>query len=87
MYRGAVGSGDDPATENPPAGPPPTADAEAAPGLPRGRPEPAHVAELAERAPFGIARLQAALFGLEVRGEVDSLPGGHYALRPEMHQE
>jgi DNA processing protein len=38
--------------------------------------------ELAERAPFGIARLQAALFGLEIRGAVEQSPGRYYLLRP-----
>ena len=44
--------------------------------------EPVHVDELVERAPFGIARLQAALFGLETWGAVDPLPGRYYLLRP-----
>jgi DNA processing protein len=38
--------------------------------------------ELAERAPFGIARLQTALFGLEIRGAVEQSPGRYYLLRP-----
>jgi DNA processing protein len=41
--------------------------------------EPQQLDELAERAPFGFARLQTALFGLELRGAIDSLPGRHYA--------
>jgi len=40
--------------------------------------EPQQLDELAERAPFSFARLQAALFGLELRGVVDSLPGRFY---------
>jgi DNA processing protein len=35
--------------------------------------------ELAERAPFSFARLQAALFGLELRGVVDAHPGRYYS--------
>lgn len=41
-------------------------------------PEPVHLDRLADRAPFGIARLQAALFSLEVRGAVEQLPGRYY---------
>jgi DNA processing protein len=44
--------------------------------------EPVQVDDLAERAPFGIARLQAALFGLELRGAVEQSPGRYYLLRP-----
>ena len=45
-------------------------------------PEPVHLDALAETAPFGVARLQAALFGLEARGAVDPLPGQYYVARP-----
>lgn len=41
-------------------------------------PEPVQLDALADRAPFGIARLQSALFGLEVRGAVEQLPGRYY---------
>ncbi len=44
--------------------------------------EPVQIDELADRAPFGIARLQTALFGLEVRGAVEHSPGRYYLLRP-----
>jgi predicted Rossmann fold nucleotide-binding protein DprA/Smf involved in DNA uptake len=44
-------------------------------------PEPVHIDRLAEIAPFGIARLQAALLGLVLRGTVDQLPGGYYLPR------
>jgi len=44
--------------------------------------EPLHLDELADRGLFGIARLQAALFGLELRGAVEQLPGRYYVLRP-----
>jgi len=37
--------------------------------------------ELAEHAPFSFARLQAALFALEVRGAIEVLPGRHYQRR------
>jgi len=40
--------------------------------------EPQQLDDLAERAPFSFARLQSALFGLELRGAVDVRPGGHY---------
>jgi DNA processing protein len=45
-------------------------------------PEPVQLDALADRAPFGIARLQTALFGLEVRGAVEQLPGRYYLARP-----
>jgi predicted Rossmann fold nucleotide-binding protein DprA/Smf involved in DNA uptake len=45
-------------------------------------PEPIHLDALAEAAPFGVARLQAALFGLEARGLVDPLPGRYYVAAP-----
>ena len=38
---------------------------------------------LAELVPFGIARLQAALFGLEIRGAVEQTTGRYYVLRPK----
>ena len=44
-------------------------------------PEPCHVDVLAEKAPFGVGRLQAALFALTLRGIVDALPGGYYLPR------
>ncbi len=43
--------------------------------------EPTQLDELADRAPFGIARLLSALFGLEVAGAVETLPGRHYRSR------
>jgi DNA processing protein len=45
-------------------------------------PEPVHGDLLAERAPFGIARFQTGLLGLELRGFVEQLPGRYYLLRP-----
>jgi DNA processing protein len=44
--------------------------------------EPVHLDRLAETAPFGVARLQTALFGLELRGAVEQTPGRYYLLRP-----
>jgi DNA processing protein len=44
--------------------------------------EPQQLDALAERAPFGFARLQAALFGLELRGALDVQPGHHYSRKP-----
>jgi DNA processing protein len=38
--------------------------------------EPVHVDDLAERVPFGISRLQAALLGLELGGRAEQRPGG-----------
>jgi predicted Rossmann fold nucleotide-binding protein DprA/Smf involved in DNA uptake len=45
-------------------------------------PEPIHLDALAEAASFGVARLQAALFGLEARGAVDPLPGRYSVAAP-----
>lgn len=44
--------------------------------------EPLHLDALAEKAPFGVARLQAALFGLELVGAVEHSPGRYYLSRP-----
>lgn len=44
--------------------------------------EPIQLDQLADRAPFGVARLQAALFGLELRRAVEQSPGRYYLLRP-----
>ena len=79
MYRGAAGP--DPAAEIPPN----------LEGLSRDEKsvlnlldpvEPLQLDDLADRAPFGVARLQAALFGLEIRGAVEQTPGKYYLLRP-----
>jgi DNA processing protein len=43
---------------------------------------PVHLDHVADAAPFGIARVQAALFGLELRGAVEQTPGKYYVLRP-----
>ncbi len=40
--------------------------------------EPLQLDDLAQRAPFSFARLQTALFALEVRGAIDSHPGCYY---------
>ena len=45
-------------------------------------PEPVRIDQLAERVPFGVARLHAALFGLELKGAVEQLTGGYYLGRP-----
>ena len=45
-------------------------------------PRPVHVDRLAERATFGMARLQTALFGLALRGCIDPMAGGYYVARP-----
>jgi len=44
--------------------------------------EPLHIDRLAERVPFGIARLQAALFALLLAGSVEEQPGRYYLCRP-----
>ena len=79
MYRRALGE----------PGSPPTSAAPAADLPPDERtvlslfddPRPLHVDRLAEAAPFGIARLQAALFALSLRGCIDPLAGGYYVAR------
>ena len=43
---------------------------------------PVHLDELAESALIGIARLQSALLGLELRGAVEQSAGRYYLLRP-----
>ena len=45
-------------------------------------PRPVHVDVLAAAAPFGMARLQPALFGLALRGRIEQMPGGYYVARP-----
>jgi DNA processing protein len=45
--------------------------------------EPVHLDEVARRVPFGVARLQAALFGLQLRGAVEQMPGRYYVSRPQ----
>ena len=45
--------------------------------------EPQQLDDLAESAPFSFARLQAALFALEVCGAIDVLPGHNYLRRPQ----
>lgn len=44
--------------------------------------EPMHVDQLAAAVPFNIARLQSALFGLQLQGAVDLEPGRYYLRRP-----
>jgi DNA processing protein len=44
--------------------------------------EAVHADDLALAAPFDVARLQVALFGLQLRGAVDLDPGRYYLLRP-----
>jgi DNA processing protein len=48
--------------------------------------EPVQIDDLADRTPLGIARLQAALFGLELRGAVEHSPGRYYLLRPRKEE-
>jgi DNA processing protein len=45
-------------------------------------PRPVHVDALADVAPLGVARLQAALFGLALKGRIDPMAGGYYVARP-----
>ncbi len=58
-----------------------TPDEEAILALLRDDPEPVHLEGIVESAPFGVARVQAALFGLEARSAVEQLPGGYYLAR------
>lgn len=44
--------------------------------------EPFHVDQIADRVPFGVARLQAALMGLQFRVAVDQPTPGYYLSRP-----
>ena len=44
--------------------------------------EPFHVDQIADRVPFGVARLQAALMGLQFRLAVDQPTAGYYLSRP-----
>jgi len=82
-YRGAVGPGK--AGENAEAAviwTDLTSDENDVLGILRGT-EPVQLDRLAELVPFGIARLQTALFGLEIRGAVEQSPGRYYVLRPQ----
>jgi DNA processing protein len=45
-------------------------------------PEPVHLDRLAQLAPFGVGRLQIALFGLELRRAVEPLQGGFFLAGP-----
>lgn len=78
MYRGAVQE----LSFDPAPGPPPelTEDERAVLEL-LDAVEPIQLEDLAERVPFGIARLQAALFGLQTCRAVDALPGQRYLVR------
>ncbi len=79
MYRGRVGS--KPTDAEPPALDGLTADESALLAI-VAQQGPLHLDRLADEAPFGIARVQAALFGLELRGAVEQTPGKYYVLRP-----
>ncbi len=83
MYRSAIGAPPrDPSTPGDDAVPRGlTPDEEAILTLLREDPEPVHLEGIVESAPFGVARVQAALFGLEVRSAVEQLPGGYYLAR------
>ena len=43
---------------------------------------PMQLDEIASQALIGIARLQTALFGLQLRGVIEQMPGRYYVLRP-----
>ncbi|HEX5044674.1 MAG TPA: DNA-processing protein DprA [Candidatus Polarisedimenticolaceae bacterium] len=79
MYAGAVQAG--PAPQSPEAGGDLSDDEKEVLSLLED-PEPVHLDALADAASFGVARLQAALFGLEARGAVDPLPGRYYVAAP-----
>jgi DNA processing protein len=77
IYRGAVGAEPPPpGLGGPPAGLLPD---EAALLDLLHETQPVQLDALAEQAPFGFARVQTALFGLELRGAIETLPGRHYA--------
>jgi DNA processing protein len=86
MYRNALAGAPSPAAVTTPTGPKPAAPAlspdEAAVLALFDDPRPIHVDRLAERATFGMARLQTALFGLALRGCIDPMAGGYYVARP-----
>ncbi len=81
LYRGALVESQAPRASDGGRGEDPgTPDEEAVLAL-LDRVEPLHIDAIADRAPFGIARLQAALFGLLVRGDVEELAGHRYLRR------
>ncbi len=80
MYRARIGEKPDAAPSAPPADGH-TADETALLAI-VGVHGPVHLDRIADEAPFGIARVQAALFGLEIRGAVEQTPGKYYVLRP-----
>jgi DNA processing protein len=83
LYRPAVGrSPGERAADRPPNLDDLTADERCVLGIVT-RTEPVQLDRLAESAPLGIARLQAALFSLEMRGAVEQQPGRYYVLRPK----
>jgi DNA processing protein len=86
MYRRALEAGSPPVpsggeTGSREAGPSLGEDESAVLGL-FDDPRPVHVDRLAQAAPFGIARLQTALFGLALKGHIDPMAGGYYVARP-----
>jgi DNA processing protein len=82
-YRGAVGPGRAEGDEEPAVNRADlTPDENDVLGILTGT-EPVQLDRLAELVPFGIARLQTALFGLEIRGAVEQSPGRYYVLRPK----
>ena len=84
MYRSALaqcGAAGPEAPETGSPGPPFSADESAVLAL-FDDPRPIHVDMLADKAAFGIARLQTALFALVLRGSLDPLPGGYYVAGP-----
>jgi DNA processing protein len=88
MYRAALTASPPPgqAPEGAPEGPAAGSDEAAVLAL-LDPVEPLHLDRLAERAPFGIARLQAALFGLLLAGSVEERPGRYYLCRPRGNRD
>jgi DNA processing protein len=79
MYRDALAA--TPSAESTAAPQQPLAPDEAAVLALFDDPRPVHVDRLADAAPFGVARLQAALFSLVLSGAIETLPGGYYVVR------
>jgi len=82
MYRSALPRNGEPAADVPRRDAVESAPDEAAVLALLDEVEPLHIDLLAERVPFGVGRLQAALFALVLRGSVEETTGRYYVSRP-----